>query len=316
MNKITSDIAEQFLDLNHAQQILDANSEKIFGVKKKTKIIKIDRSSNINPNHYNLFYELEVDSSTLNLRFSLSLIDDREPNFLTLKYLYENGFNGDEIAVAKPYCFLAEYNLMIYENIGGEILTKHLNDLNEQKIDMCSKSLQMVHKIGDELKFNIWNPDWSYNIEAIKEYYPGLSAKITQIRGKMWEIILKNRKKCLCHGDFRTDNLIFNNSKLYLIDFGSASISDKEMDLASFIINLKVDLEKKKIDGVFEDLTTKFLSSYGNFEEEKYKAYLILYSLRLLDAYIKFPDYDKNRETIPFVYDELIKNLSNLSISL
>lgn len=318
MKKITDKIANQFLDLDWAEKFLNQKRPEIFKGRKNIKLLNIKRSSNVNPNHYNILYILEVDRKKVSLRFSTSLIDDREPNFLTLKYLYNHGFSRGDILVSKPIAFLKEYNLMIYEDIDGNIFKNELyQDLSilEKRVKLAAVALKKIHAIPN-VPFNIWNPDWAYNIEAISKFYPILAVEIGEIRRTIWARIMIDRVKCFCHGDYSPDNLIFKENKLYLIDFGSVSISDKEIDLASFTIKTKIILKKIGEMEKFPNLRKGFLDTYGVFEEEKYSLYSALFSIRVLDFFIAFPDYENNKKFIPFGYELVKDNLEKIGIRI
>lgn len=318
MSKMSITQADNFLDKDWVKDFFNQNALNIFGEQQKVIVNQIKRSKNLNPTSYNILYDLMVGGEQLFVRASTSTKYDVDYSFKTMELLYNHGFNTGDIQVPRPYVFFDEFNLMFYKDVPGEIFKKSLNDdiaVLIKKVKMSALALKKIHSV-EKLDYHVWDHDWGYNNEKIIANFKELGAKLPVMRKELLDIVRADSKPCLCHGDFQPDNIVFNEDKLYVIDFGSVTLADRELDIASFIIKIKTMLPVNGDSSNFESLKAEFLNSYGDFDKQKFKAYTALYSLRILNSFLEFPDYENNKEQTPDGYQNVAESLKALDISV
>lgn len=315
---INNQVSKFILNQERMSEFFNDHSQKIFGANKNIKIINIKRSHTFNIETYNILYSLNVDDKRINIRASYSTQADRGVNYQILSYLFNHGFNKGNILVARPYVFFPEYNIIFYENIPGQTFMYELNDNLDNlqdRMKIIAQAIKKIHALPIP-SFALWPQIWDVNQSAISQYYPNLAMEIDKIQQNIFQELKKTKSKSLCHGDFQPNNLIFYKNNLYLIDFGSVCVSDKELDVASFVIQLKIMLKKFGNILNFEPLKENFLSEYGEFDIKKFNLYSILLSLRILDFFIVFPKAENNQERIPFGYQLVKENLERIGIKI
>ena len=282
-------------------------------------MISIQKADTLNPNSYNILYILQTNGHTTSLRCSASLINDKAPEYQSLKHVFINGFDQGIFRVAPPYGFFQEFNLMLYENIEGKVFMHELDDNLQKlinKVKLAGQAIRKIHNIPKP-KFNIWNPDWYYDKAAIFRYYPGLADSLDKIKGIVWQRIEeKETQKVFCHGDYQPNNMIFHKREMYIMDFGSACILYKEIDIASFIIQLKSMLTRFGNISNFEILKEKFFEGYGEFDKEKFSLFSVLFSLRLLNTFIEYFYKDDDDKIIPSGYNLVKESLEASKIKI
>lgn len=315
---IQNNLSHLILDKNWVKNFLEKNSLQIFKKEAKINILSIERSYTFNIESYNILYSFEIDSKKQDLRVSFSNQVSKETNYKILQYLYKKGFNKGNILVSEPYIFFKDYNLLLYENIPGRTLMHELDkDLEylAHVVNLSARALKKIHKIPlPSLK--LWHQDWNLNIPVMTKYYPELAKKINIIQSNIFNKLNKTKSGVFCHGDFQPNNIIFYKNKLYILDFGSVCVLDRELDIASFVIQLMVMLKKFGDIANLEFLREKFLTEYGEHDKEKFNLYSVLLSLRILDFFIVFPDAENNRERIPFGYELVKENLEKIGVKI
>ena len=295
MVKMTQEQAEKLLlDKQNILNFLKMNSTKLFGSSEKIEVLEIKRSKNLNPTSFNLLYKLNIGQEIVSIRASTSTKFDNDYNFNVLQFLRSNGFDKGDVLVA----------------VTGDIFKNQLKepmDILIVKVKLVAQGLRKIHRF-QKVPFHLWPHDWSFDRNLIGQYYPELANEVQDIRQ---DIIkgLENSKTCLCHGDYQPDNLIFNNDKLTIIDWGSTTLSQKEQDLASFIIKLEVMLPEFGNEENFPILKGIFLKEYGEYDKQLFNQFYILYGLRILNSFAEFPDYEHARQRMDKIYNILNKRL-------
>ena len=158
-----------------------------------------------------------------------------------------------------------------------------------------------------------------FNNEGIASRYKNLANNLNIILAELKHRIIKNQTSVYCHGDFNPNNLIYQESTISLIDFGSTCIFNPELDLASFITHLRIILTKKKHFENFETLKNVFLQTYNSqnsYNQEHFNLFMAVIDLRLLEIAILYKWFDHNEEHIPIIYQYLKDDLRKISIEL
>jgi len=322
MNKIIIKNLDFLLDEKWAKTFFTKNTKTIFGITCQPKLLKLERSRTFNTESFNVLYIFLVDSRKLGYRLSASTQADRKPTYLVMKYLFDHDFNDGNILVPKPFGYFEECNGYLYENIPGKTIMYELNknlEILKKNISLAANGLMTLHKLPIP-NFKLQNQNrahnWGLTANSIKKIYPLLGSKIIEIRDDILVQLKNDHKYYLCHGDYKVDNLIYYSDKLYIFDFGSACKGHKEFDIASFITHLKIGLHKYGNPEHFDVLKEKFITTYANFDKDKFNKYLALLGLRILDYYIAFPNYEDNKEQITFGYQLAREGLKTVGYNL
>lgn len=302
-----------FLNLESAQKFLNENIEFIFEKDVNVKLVEIKRSNTYNPEAFNLLYTTEINGEQKLIRISISLSLDKEHTFKLMDYLYENGFNQKPFFISKPLAYLKDENVLIYENVEGEILKSLLSENSEILRDKIIQSSQLLKKVHSTSlpSFPLFDTGMffkNFNFESITKSFPILENKIEKIVALIKNKLILSENVVLCHGDFNPNNIIFNNESIFLMDFDLSCSFYKEIDLASFIAHLRLMFNKINRDKDFEILKEIFLQNYGEYNLENLNLFLILIDTRLLEIAI---NYDKSGYNKTFVYNCLIKDINN-----
>lgn len=307
--------ADRFLVKEFAEQFINQNSAKLFGHSARVNVFKIERSPTLNPTSYNILYTLRVGLDTHSIRAATSTIWEYDYNFNTLQLLYNNGFSQGDILVAKPLAFFPDRNLMFYENINGDQFKSKLDDDVDNlksKVKFAARALRKIHQIK-EVSFHLWDHNWSFDDNLISKNCPSIGDQVSNLRDKIMFELRSNKDKCLCHGDYQPGNIIFNQDKIYIIDWGSTTYSYKEMDIASFIAQLKVMLAEFKRESNFDILQNVFLAEYGSFDQRMFNYFEFLYNMRILNSVAGSSSDSSSSARINIACEEISKNLININ---
>lgn len=308
---------ELFLNKKWVEDFFNKNNQMIFQQTSKVKLIDLRRSNTFDKKSYNLLYVIEIGNQRKEIRLYYSHKHDVEKAYNALKYFYQNGFDRGQSRTPKPYIYLKNYNIIIYENIQGQTfmheLDRNKNEL-KNRMSLIAKTLKKIHSLPLP-SFEVIISDWKPGEKVAAKNIPDLVDQIEHIKNTIFRKLDKNKASNLCHGDFQPNNLIINNDIVYIIDFGSICITDKELDIASFVIQLQIMLKKFGDINSFNELKDIFLAIYDDYNQEKYNLYLALISIVLLEFMISFPDFENNKSYIPFIYSEVKKNLEKVGIN-
>jgi len=299
------------LDRDKAEEFLNQHSAEIFGNEAKIKINELKRSNTYNPEAFNILYDLQVGKSQLHMRASTSQVFSKEHDYNVMLYLREHGFSEGDFTIPSALAFLREENLLFYENLRGERLSDFLAKGYleiESEIKGCAALAKKFHLV-EKPTFGLFDSALFFRNFRFNE----VNAKFPQAQdlGKIVQEIMCNlpqANQTFCHGDFNPNNILLDNGKISLIDFGLTTIFHKEVDLASFLTHLRLMLGRESDH--FANLKDAFLKEYGAFDEKILQMLMILIDIRLLEISIIFQDahYDSD-----FLYNSLQSDLGKLN---
>lgn len=305
-----------FLEKDWVEKYFNQNSEKIFQKKSIIKVLNIDRAKTFNQKSFNILYDLMLDNTEMSIRLSSSSHHDIKKAYNSLCYYYSHGFNQGFARVPRPLTYIDDLDAMFYENITGSTFMNDVyfkdSDLL-QKIKLVALTLKRIHSLPIP-EFNITHSDWQAEESSLKKDFPEIANRLSSIKENIFVELSKNSSRSFCHGDFKPNNLIISDGIVYIIDFGSTDVTNKELDIASFLIQFQADLNKNKIDSIFSALKNEFLKTYGDYDENKLKLYLGLLSIVLLEFSYSFPDFEDSKNKIIFFNNLVKENLRNIDI--
>lgn len=295
MNKLPEKL-DFLYDKNWVEDFLNQNSQIIFKKKFSIKVIKIERSKSYAPEAFNMLYSIELNGEVKQLRASGSTLRERETTFKVMKFLYENSLIEKSFVVPQALEYFSEYNLMFYFDVSGVMLIDFITEDKEDfalKLKQAGIALKHLHSVILP-DFPLLEMDWSIDAQKILKYAPDLK----DMFGNRLELELEKSKSKtnFVHGDYQLENIIWGD-QLGIIDFGSSTLANKEMDLACFVTQLDVMLKRYEGNVLdFEFLKSAFLAGYGDFDLDVYKTYDYLYSLQILQALILIYEEDPNAD--------------------
>ena len=296
------------LDQSWIEDFLKKNSEEIFGQKLNIVVTRIERSKSFAPEVYNMIYDLMMDDKSQILRASSSTLKERETTFKVMDFIYNNGFSDGSFLVPQALKFFPELNLMFYIDLDGFMMKDFINeDKNSfaEKVRGAGEALKQFHTLPIP-NFSLPEMDWNIDCEKISKYAPDL---IDMLGNRLSKVLEKSKNRVnFVHGDYQLKNIILGEH-LGIIDFGSSTLAEKELDIACFVTQLEIMLKRYADISNFEYLKQVFLAGYGDFDLSIYETYDYLYRFQILQALIViyYQDSNANQKEIMDAIDYWIK---------
>lgn len=314
MTKGRMDNLDFLLDKREAEKFLKENffSNNLF------EVISLKRSGTFDKKSYNILYNVKIDDKKEDIRLYLSVKHDVNKAYNVMHYLYRNGFDSGKSRVPKPYGFSKKYVAMVYKNIPGQTLMHELDkEKNRLIADMklVGETLRKFHQLPIPT-FEVKRSEYLPGFKISSKFYPGLEKKTVTLKKEIFNRLAKNKKKAFCHGDFQPNNVIVDNNSVYVIDFGSTDLNDKELDIASFVIQLQIMLKKFGNIEHFDELKKVFLSAYDDYDDEKLNLLASILSIGLLGFFTTLPEFENNQQHIPFVYQMVQEYLAKIGMAI
>ncbi|MEA4821455.1 MAG: phosphotransferase, partial [Erysipelotrichales bacterium] len=200
---------------------------------------------------------------------------------------------------------------LYYDNKSGIKITKYIENSKvfnesslsiEKKITMVAEKLRKIHSIKiNSLKFN--------SLEKLNVFKKKSLSLFT-----FEKVIIKNIENqysksnlVLCHNDLVNVNLLFDNEKLYIIDYEYAGMNDKMFDLASFLSENDITDEKTILDF----LKCYYLDKYSNNIFEDLKIWYIFNDI-LWTYWAKYMLEKDSKEIFSKIYYQKLNRANNL----
>lgn len=236
----------QALDKEFIQKLLERKKRLFFpSVKGKISEIKIKRVSPDWAKESCLVrYEILFDNDTKKIvRGTAKAKKSEKSVWQIMKYLYYQDFNSGNLQIAKPLDYIADINLLLYEESPGvtltEIIEKETKTIVEKNLKNTARWLVKLHNLDfikkGFPKATFIGLDGYKNIfHKIKKYIPELKNNLIPLNKiKFINQIWKNKKNFI-HNDFYPGNSISNKKIIFGIDLDRAGIGPFLMDIAAF----------------------------------------------------------------------------------
>ncbi|KKQ73159.1 MAG: hypothetical protein US94_C0037G0003 [Berkelbacteria bacterium GW2011_GWB1_38_5] len=275
---------EELLNKKVVKRIFNEKKEEL-GLSSNFDVMEIKRYPALAPETYTILYAILDNGQKRLFRGNASSENDRSNSIKILKFL-EKDFSQGQFLIPKNHAYNSDYNLLLYENVDGEILTNELNlelaDL-EEKVELAAFWLAKLHSCGDNLDLPQYRFTFveDYLIKTYPELTKNLNNRVQELNSQ-----LSTRKKVLVHGDYQTNNIIINDNNIWVFDFNDSAIDNPMLDIASFLCQLRTMLLRFADIDDFPTLERKFLSSYKISDEERndLKIYQKLYFIKILSS--------------------------------
>jgi len=286
MNKINSLLDEKFVLALFKQEILPKYPEFSDIKEIKTTLIK----NNIWASTYHVV--IEYQTTFINSENKLAVLpiyttahsdEPRLNSFEALTFLWQNGFNQDDLTIPRPLFYSPDFNAFFYQGIIGQNLYHYIRlkdvDTVESVVVKAAAWFAKLHHLTSLAKaaknFNPLN-------SRIETIIPGMAQALTRVKESQpryfeicrqaYEIINQEEKKFLAstkerwltHGDAHPENvIIINKDSIGVIDFTDICLADYARDLGSFLQQLEFMMLRKVEDNArVEKIKRLFLDSY------------------------------------------------------
>ena len=231
------------------------------------------------------------------------LLNTEEDKYIIRTSDFDNSFECKVLKLLEKYNFncpkvitnfkLSSKNIMIYKYLEGDN-PKVYDDLFFKNM---AKLLNKLHEVDYKnlYKDSLTNEE---NLEKLNEYYTGaIKSKylkedkdfITKLYEKVIKIDFTKLDKCIIHSDIKRENMIQNDNKLYLIDFGNCYIGTRLIDVIRVIMWFFVKNENYDYKQMSLFVHSYFSDKEPNKEEieiiDELLIFCILYNL-LKDIYL------------------------------
>ncbi|MBD2344556.1 phosphotransferase family protein [Anabaena subtropica] len=211
------------------------------------------------------------------------------------KSLWESGFADDSpdgISVPEPVGIIPEWQMWLQRKVEGVTATQLLSQANgilpAKLIAEAAYKLHQVniiprrsHTMSDELRI------LHERIPLVMEQYPQWQARLKRILAASDDLGEKTSelKCCGIHRDFYHDQVIINNSRLYLIDLDLYCIGNPAVDIGNFIAHLqeyslRTFGNSQALQEYANILTTRFIQLTGDEFLPAIEAYTTLTLVR------------------------------------
>ena len=164
------------------------------------------------------------------------------------KYLWENGFDDhsfDKISVPQPIGVIPQWKMWLQRKVPGYTTTLLLaksNGVNiaervayaAYKLHQFSAKTDRYHTINDEL--NILQK----KLPLVSQLYPHWQTRINKLLKECYKLgsSLSYVPSVGIHRDFYADQIIINDSRLYLLDLDLYCYGDPSLDIGNFIAHV------------------------------------------------------------------------------
>jgi thiamine kinase-like enzyme len=207
--------------------------------------------------------------------------EPRKNVFVSLKYLWNNGFNSNRLSIPRPLFYSNRFKGTFYRGVEGKNLYYYIRHNNREEIEkivpMAAEWFSKLHKLSIKTAIN-----FNKNNSRIKTVVPGKNHLFESIERrypehfnfylKVYDFFIKNeedflrstQKRWLIHGDAHPENIIrVNEKKIGVIDFTDLSLSDFARDLGTFIQQVEFMIMRKISDRDYADkIKNIFLEEY------------------------------------------------------
>ena len=236
----------QALDKTFIQELFKRKKKLFFpSIKEEISEIEIERVSPDWAKESCLVrYEILFDNDTKKIvRGTAKAKKSEKSVWQLMKYLYSNDFSAGELQIIRPLDYLADTNLLLYEEAPGftltEIIEKENKTITKRILKNIARWLVKLHSLNFEQKkfpkaIFIGQRGYKDIFRKIEKYMPELKNDLIPTNklnfiDKIWQY-----KKTLIHNDFYPGNSVSNKKIIFGIDFDRAGRGPFLMDLATF----------------------------------------------------------------------------------
>ena len=172
--------------------------------------------------------------------------------------LFESNSNTAVICNEAHFRGIAPY---IYTQTPNETLMQYIGGIHKNKLDKTdaislANALKQLHSIPIQKSYSILS------------HLKNQSTKLKELLSKAKQY---SSNMAICHNDLNQNNVLWQEDRVYLIDFDFAGVNDIYFDIAGVILEFELDAKTKNI----------FLEAYFNdlsYDIPKLELYIQIYS--------------------------------------
>jgi thiamine kinase-like enzyme len=242
------------------------------------------------------------------------------------KSLWLNGFaddSADGISVPEAVGIIPEWQMWLQRKVAGDIVTKFLTQ--NQNIVLAKHIAESAHKLHqanipprrshtmtDELRILHERislviqeyPQWQERLERILEQCDDLGARTPELQ------------RCGIHRDFYPDQVIVNNSRLYLLDLDLYCEGNPALDIGNFLAHiqeysLRTFGNPQALSNFENALTASFMQLTTDKLYTAIEAYTTLTLVRHIQISSQFPERRFATETLLNLCEQRFQNIHN-----
>lgn len=324
-------------------QVIKILLKELHSVYKKQYIIEC-KDISISKRHNDTFLAIcsvviKKGKKTESKKFYLKSIDNRSlSDVYRLLVLLNKSFSKSNFKISKPISYVNKYNLLIEEELDGDVLTT-LKDYDfDRVVLMMAEFLKKMHSINipkkekekivyaENIQFSIGKTlVWyvKYYPET-PSYYEFLASSV-KVLAVGFNKYVSREKYCFIHGDFGSYNILLSNDAISVIDFVDVTIGDSANDIALMIFSLCYfdgyfvnNWSKKKVAKKKDLIKSYFNIRNGDNLDTRVDLFLAFHLLRSgvfiwrsnSESY-KVLNNNQSKHTLDFLefYDELITSI-------
>ena len=178
-------------------------------------------------------------------------------------------------------------NIVIYDYIDGKN-PKKINNIFLINLATTLKKLHLINCDFEQIEYD-YNEE---NEKKLKEYYKDtLKSKflsndrefINYLYNDVQNINFDNLNKCLIHSDIKRENVVVQDNRIFLIDFGNAYIGSRLIDIIRVIMWFFIKDKNYNYEKIYIFINTYFTNNNITNEEKdifsKLLKYCLLYNL-------------------------------------
>ncbi len=232
--------------------------------------------------------------------------------------------SADGISVPEPVGIIPEWQMWLQRRVEGAIatpfLTQNNNILLANRIAEAAHKLHQTnipprrsHTMSDELRILHERiplvmeqyPQWRERLERILEASDNLGEKTPEA------------KCCGIHRDFYPDQVIINNSRLYLLDLDLYCEGNPALDIGNFIGHIQeYSLRTFGNSQALRDWENAFTERFIQLKSDKFRAAIEAYTTLTLVRHIhistQFPERRSFTEALLKLCEQRFKKIHNL----
>ncbi|WP_414751931.1 phosphotransferase [Anabaena sp. CCY 9910] len=229
------------------------------------------------------------------------------------KSLWKSGFaddSADGISVPEPVGIIPEWQMWLQRRVEGVTATQILSQTNgifpakliaeaAYKLHQANIIPLRSHRMSDELRI------LHERIPLVMEQYPQWQRRLERILLASDDLGANTPELKLCgiHRDFYPDQVIINNSRLYLLDLDLYCAGNPAVDIGNFIAHLQEyslrtvgnSQALQEYENIFK---TRFLQLIGDEFSPAIQAYTTLTLVRHIHISTLFPERRPFTETL------------------
>ncbi|AUS99030.1 aminoglycoside phosphotransferase [Nostoc sp. CENA543] len=243
------------------------------------------------------------------------------------KSLWESGFGDDSsdgISVPEPVGIIPEWQMWLQRQVEGEISTQFLSRNNgifpaqliaeaAHKLHQANIPPRRSHTMSDELRI------LHERIPLVMQQYPQWQTRLERILAASDNLGANTpeAKRCGIHRDFYPDQVIVNNSRLYLLDLDLYCAGNPALDIGNFIAHiqeysLRTFGNFQVLQNYENALITRFLQLAGKEFLPAIQDYITLTLVRHIYISSQFPERLPFTEVLLNLCEQRLKIISDL----